>query len=169
MLAKAGEGRRLFFLATTATLPEDRWVEDMRRALKVLALLMGLLMPGAAHAGPYEDASAAYWQGDFAQAAKWFRVAADQGHADAQNSLGTMYSGGKGVPKDYVQAAKWYRLAADQGDSYAQTSLGTMYSGGNGVPKDYVQAVKWFRLAADQGDAYALSHPLIFSPVIPRQ
>jgi TPR repeat protein len=84
----------------------------MRRALKVMALLMGLLMPGAAHAGPYEDASAAYRQGDYAQAVKWYRLAADQGDADAQFNLGFMYASGQGVPKDYVLAYMWRNLAA---------------------------------------------------------
>ena len=30
---------------------------------------------------------------DYAEAAKWYRKAADQGLADAQNTLGYMYSG----------------------------------------------------------------------------
>ena len=49
---------------------------------------------------------------DYAQAMKWYRLAADQGYASAQYNLAVMYQYGQGVPKDYVQAAKWYRLAA---------------------------------------------------------
>ena len=52
-----------------------------------------------------------------AEAAKWFRKSAEQGHADAQSSLGGMYEDGKGVPRDYVQAHKWYNLAAAKDDT----------------------------------------------------
>ena len=51
---------------------------------------------------------------DYLQGVKWWRLAADQGLAGAQFSLGTMYDGGKGVPQDYVQAYKWYDLAASR-------------------------------------------------------
>ncbi len=85
---------------------------------------------------------------DDAQAVKWFRLAADQGHARAQTSLGTMYASGHGVPQDYAQAAKWFRLAADQANAWAQIMLGIMYQAGDGVPQDYVEAHKWFNLSA---------------------
>jgi TPR repeat protein len=51
---------------------------------------------------------------DYEEAAKWFRLAADQGDADAQCYLGDMYAKGCGVPQDGEVAARWYRLAADQ-------------------------------------------------------
>ena len=50
-----------------------------------------------------------------AEAFKWFRKAAEQGHAKAQYNLGLMYDKGQGVPQDYAEAVKWYRLAAEQG------------------------------------------------------
>ena len=89
---------------------------------------------------------------DDAQAAKWTRLAADQGNASAQYRLGLMYYNGRGVPQDYAEAAKWFRLAADQGYAYARYSLGVMYEHGQGVPQDDVQAHMWFNLAAAQGD-----------------
>ena len=90
---------------------------------------------------------------DYAQAAKWFRLAADQGNADAQFHLGLMYYFGEGVSQDDVEAAKWYRLAADQGHASAQFNLGVMYANGQGVRRNYVQAEKWYSLATDQGYA----------------
>src|SRR5260221_494374 len=54
---------------------------------------------------------------DYAEAVKWYRKAADQGLAVAENSLGEMYEEGNGVTQDYVEAYKWYNLAASQGDS----------------------------------------------------
>lgn len=89
------------------------------------------------------------------EAAKWFRLAAEQGHIAAQYNLGVHYANGNGVAKDHVQAVKWYRLAADQGDAVAQHNLGLCYAKGNGVPVDQAEAFKWLRLAADQGGAHA--------------
>ena len=66
---------------------------------------------------------------DDAEAARWYRLAADQGLADAQNNLGLMYDNGEGVPEDDAEAVRWYRLAADQGDAGAQ-NLGVMYADG---------------------------------------
>ena len=59
-----------------------------------------------------------------AEAVKWYRKAAEQGHADAQTYLGYCYKSGQGVPKDYSEAVKWYRKAAEQGNASAQNNLG---------------------------------------------
>jgi TPR repeat protein len=60
---------------------------------------------------------------DLAEAAKWRRKAAAQGHADAQVSLGMIYDIGLGVPKDYAEAAKWFSKAAAQGNADAKEWL----------------------------------------------
>jgi len=78
---------------------------------------------------------------DRIEAAKWWRKAAEQGHADAQYSLGGM----RGVSN--AESAKWYRKAAEQGHKAAQQSLGYMYEKGEGVPQDKAEARKWFRKA----------------------
>jgi hypothetical protein len=57
---------------------------------------------------------------DYAEAARWFRKAADQGNAEAQNNLGELSKDGRGVPQDYAEAARWFRKAADQGHADAQ-------------------------------------------------
>ena len=59
---------------------------------------------------------------DYAEAVKWWRKAAEQGHAVAQ-TLGDMYDIGLGVPKDYAEAAKWVRKAAEQGNADAKEWL----------------------------------------------
>src|ERR1700691_383853 len=51
---------------------------------------------------------------DYAGAAKWYRLAAEQGSANAQRNLGFMYRKGEGVPHDDIEAARWYRLAEEQ-------------------------------------------------------
>jgi TPR repeat protein len=63
------------------------------------------------------------------ESARWYRLAADQGHADAQFNLGLNYDLGRGVAQDYGQAAQWYQRAADQGHVEARTNLGLLYRG----------------------------------------
>jgi TPR repeat protein len=83
-----------------------------------------------------------------AEALKWYRLAADQGNAQAQANLGIMYEKGQGVPRNAAEAMRWYRLAADLGNPRAQSGLGAMYADGQG---DYVNAYMWFTLSAAQG------------------
>ena len=85
------------------------------------------------------------------RAVHWFRLAADQGHAEAQYSLGIMYIHGDGVTQDFSRAAHWLTLAGEQGHAEAQYSLGIMYIQGHGVTQDYSQAVQWLTLAGEQG------------------
>lgn len=86
------------------------------------------------------------------ETAKWFRLAAEQGHAAAQYMMGIMCEDGRGVIQNYLEAMKWYRLAAEQGDAAAQNKIGEMYESGRGVTQDYKEAEKWFCLAVHQGD-----------------
>jgi TPR repeat protein len=58
-----------------------------------------------------------------AEAARWWREAADQGLSQAQFNLGVLYEQGQGVKVDYSEAAKWYELAAAQGDRNAAQRL----------------------------------------------
>ena len=55
----------------------------------------------------------------YAQAAEWYRKAAEQGDAGAQFNLGHLYYDGQGVPQDYGEAVRWFRLAAAQGQEEA--------------------------------------------------
>ena len=101
--------------------------------------------PVSAHEAEYAQAAAAYQKQDFAtvirllqplaeqgdataqhnyeKAAFWYRKAAEQGHADAQNNLAARYATGTGVTKDLAEALKWYRAAAAQGHPTAGHTL----------------------------------------------
>jgi TPR repeat protein len=57
------------------------------------------------------------------EAARWFRMAAEQGHSNAQLRLAGMFEDGLGVPQDLNIARFWYRKAAAQGSVQAQASL----------------------------------------------
>ena len=92
---------------------------------------------------------------DGAEAVRWYRLAAEQGHALAQAGLGVLYAEGRGVRQDDPEAVLWLRRAADQGIAEAQGRLGMMYAAGRSVPRSYAEAVRWYRLAADQRHAQA--------------
>ncbi len=61
-----------------------------------------------------------YKGGNFKEAAKWFRLAAEQGMAMAQAQLGTFYNEGTGVPQDYKEAYAWFLAANVNGHEDAQ-------------------------------------------------
>jgi TPR repeat protein len=92
---------------------------------------------------------------DPAEAVRWYRRAADQGHATARFRLAVAFSEGRGVAKDDAECVRWARLAAEQGYPPAQMKLGWMYTRGRGVARDDREAVVWYRRAAEQEDPAA--------------
>jgi tetratricopeptide (TPR) repeat protein len=62
-------------------------------------------------------------QDNYAEAVKWYRKAAEQGHAEAQYALGYSYQYGHGVAQDDEEAANWYRKATEQGHEAARQEL----------------------------------------------
>ncbi len=124
---------------------------------KQAVLWRGASLDGLERAAEEGDKYAHAWLGDHyltrhpEDALEWYRKAAEQGLAEAQDTLGFMHAEGRGVTKDEAEAVKWYRKAADQGLAIAQWNLGTMYEQGRGVAKNDTEAVKWYRKAADQG------------------
>ena len=95
---------------------------------------------------------------NYSEAARHFRLAAEQGHAGAQNNLGFCYHNGWGVPKDMSQAAMWYKRSADQGNAWGQSNYGTCLEFGWGVRKNVSAAIEMYRRAAAQGHASAKKH-----------
>ena len=132
----------------------------MRRIAATLAVVALLFSAGTAGAD-YADGMAAALRGNYARALHEFRPLAELGNAEAQYSLGVIYTNGHGVTKSDAEAAKWYRMAAEQGLAEAQYNLGAMYAKGIGVPENDApglygrilmsEAVKWYRKAAEQG------------------
>jgi TPR repeat protein len=61
---------------------------------------------------------------DDREAARLFKLAADQGHAAAQYNLAVFFERGRGgLRQDDREAARLYKLAADRGDAFAQAAL----------------------------------------------
>jgi TPR repeat protein len=78
-------------------------------------------------------------------------LAAQNGDADAQNTIGNCYYKGVGVAKTFNQAIYWYRKSAAQGYAPAQHNLGWMFARGEGVAQDYHEALTWYLKSAEQG------------------
>ena len=53
---------------------------------------------------------------DYAEALRWFTLAAEQGHVGAQATLGAYYWSGRGAPQDLSKAYFWAVLAQTGGD-----------------------------------------------------
>lgn len=56
---------------------------------------------------------------NYAEAAKWYRRAAEQGNVLAQIRLGWLCERGDGVKQDYAEAYFWFSLAASKSPSFA--------------------------------------------------
>ena len=77
---------------------------------------------------PISGSSTANGRGGLAkddrEAARLYKLAADQGDAGGQVNLGFFYETGRGgLSKDNREAVRLYKLAADQGNEYAQAAL----------------------------------------------
>jgi TPR repeat protein len=99
----------------------------------------------------YRQGASDYEAGRFAEAAESLRVAAEQGHAESQYLLSTLYDEGQGVARDEALAAYWERKAADQGHAYAQANLSFRCYGA----EDFDEAFAWCQRAAESNLAWA--------------
>ena len=110
-------------LAPTTRLHAQQTLADREQLLRDAAAALaeqGYPLPSFALGGMYADGQGV--PQDDAEAVRWYRLAADHGHAAAQHILGVMYENGGGVSgvagmpgtEDYVEAHMWYNLAAAQ-------------------------------------------------------
>lgn len=80
---------------------------------------------------------------EMSKALTFWRAAAFQGHAGAQNSLGFLYDQGYGVEQNEYEAFEWFHRAALRGQAKAQYNLALMYDMGQGVKQSDEGAAKW--------------------------
>jgi TPR repeat protein len=101
-----------------------------------------------------------YWDGrgigrDRAQAARWYELAAKQGHTGAMVRLAEAYRAGDGVKADARTSTEWCRKAADAGDGRGLGMLGVAYLQGLGVEKDDARARDYLEKGAAKKDGYS--------------
>jgi len=65
---------------------------------------------------------------DYAEAVRWFSMAAEQGHVVSQATLGAYYWAGRGVPQDQVKAYFWSVLAQAGGDEASKYRVSVLAS-----------------------------------------
>lgn len=94
--------------------------------------------------------------GDFNNAANYFKSAADRGSAEARYEIALLYKSGAGVAQSTANAFTYMKAAAEAGFTKAYRELGEMYHGGRGTAKDRSQAEYWYKKAVDAGDQKAL-------------
>ncbi|MFT6558255.1 hypothetical protein [Sneathiella sp.] len=131
----------------------------MRKLEKILtgtavAVVLSLSIAPVVTAG-FEEAVAAYEQGDYKTAYdNWLPLAEDDDPA-AMRNIGHLFRRGLGVEKDFSLALKWYKRAANMGFDRAQANVGTMYLNGEGVDQNFTEAASWFTKAARNGHTIA--------------
>jgi TPR repeat protein len=84
------------------------------------------------------------------EAAKWYRLAAEQGNAQAQNNLAAMCEAGRGVKQDPRKRSAGIGSQPRPAMRSRNTTSGAAYENGLGVPQNYVEAMRWYRKAAYQ-------------------
>jgi len=158
---------------------DDRTPADLYAAMGVF---VSMVYPEAAdqgqevNSGLFAIASTHLNRGEYAQAAKVFRAAAEFGNEGyAQHYLGVLYSAGIGVQKNELAALYWLDRAVDTGaagvalgerdamiDSYRQNLSGQEFqqtmtqladwceAGTPDVPVDHDKAAQWRELAQER-------------------
>ena len=93
---------------------------------------------------------------NLSQAIYWLLKAAEKGHKDSQDALGSIYEGQYGGEKDEEKAIYWYQKSLEQGentpfDGITQFRLGILYE----KKGDKTKAEYWYQKSAKGGNVWA--------------
>ncbi len=88
---------------------------------------------------------------DKVQAFRFYRMAAEMGHAEGQLRYAWMLENGSGTSTNYPEALRNYRLAVEQGHPVAINNLAVMYLNGRGVAIDNREASRLLQIAVQRG------------------
>lgn len=141
----------------------------MCKKLLVATLLVFLSSCQSLYTDRSESASKTYSAGLLAFESNDFRSAldiwlplAEQGHAEAQLGVGTIYDihyhkidADRDWDATKQLAYSWYLKAAEQGNTEAEWVVAVLLEVGSGADQDFEQAAIWYRKAAEKGDAEA--------------
>ena len=84
---------------------------------------------------------------DYATAVQWYQKAANQGHAEAMNKMGTYYF----KQENYKEALKCYSNAAASGSINARYNMGLLYLNSEYGLYDMNKGLECYQLAAEAG------------------
>ncbi len=96
----------------------------------------------------YQQGVASMEQGNFAEAFCIWKPLANQGHIEAQYSIGWMYANGYGLKLNEAEGVRWWKLAANRGHPDAQFAVAMAYLYGEGVKRSRAETVKWLLKAS---------------------
>lgn len=77
---------------------------------------------------------------DYAQARKYFEIAAENGVQGANYYLGKIYYNGNGVQTNHLKAKEYFEKSSSADNVFSKYYLGKLYYWGDGVEKDYNKA-----------------------------
>ena len=103
----------------------------------------------------YQKGWEAHQDEDWAEAAKYYKEAAECGHTEAMEALGEFYIGGFGVKVNHEEGVMWLERAAKQGSADACCALGHYYYDGIGEEPNHLLAKEWWEKAIDLGSTGA--------------
>lgn len=86
---------------------------------------------------------------------EWYKKSADQGHQQAQITVGYFYQTGEIVPKNLHEAIRYYSAPAEAGEMYAIRNLAVVYDEATDIPDHKLKAAVMYLEAAEKGDSYA--------------
>jgi uncharacterized protein len=106
----------------------------------------------------FEAGLACQKSGDYAEAVRCYRQAAEQGNAKAQRQLGYCHIMGLEVENDVLMAFHWLNKAVKRGDTASMCFMGACYTEGwrGCFEKDFAEAYKLFTHAHRLGDKTAV-------------
>lgn len=100
----------------------------MKKSVALFGVSLTLLLTAFVTAQYLNKDIDVHGSGNYATALRAVRPLAEQGHAESQYYLGTMYENGRGVRQNYAEAMNWYRKAAEQSHAEAKKRLNKLKS-----------------------------------------
>jgi TPR repeat protein len=108
----------------------------VKKLISILCII--LISPLISYASDYSDGMNAMKNGNYEEAAKFFRIGSATGDSRAQHCLGVMLNKGLGVKQNYEESFKWLNLAAKQGFSQAKLDLEILIYHKKDIPENYI-------------------------------
>lgn len=90
---------------------------------------------------------------DYTEAARLFRLSAEQGFVGGMAALADLYQHGWGVARDLKEALQWRKAAANTAQPIGVLALARSYELGLDGETNRDEAIRWYRAAADLGSS----------------
>lgn len=91
----------------------------------------------------------------YPKAAKFFKIAADEGNSKAQYNYGNCRKEGIGIAENSAEAVRYFKMSADQQNANGLNEYGNALQEGIGIERNVMKAKECIKLAADLGNTDA--------------